>query len=205
VTRPTHGFLGFTVPAPPCSLWAHMTRLDRFIQRWRIRRAIAYLPPSARVVDIGAHEGELFISLGDRLGEGFGIEPLLAKAITAERYQVLHGYFPDVQPSSPGWDAVTMLAVLEHIPPAGQIRIAEACVQLLKPGGRVIITVPSPAVDIILNALRTLRLIDGMSLEQHYGFKPADTLRLFAAPHFRLFQRCTFQCGLNHLFVFERR
>lgn len=181
-----------------------MTRLDRFIQRWRIRRAVALLPPKARVVDIGAHEGELFALLGDRLGEGFGIEPLLAKPIESARYQVRPGFFPTVQPSNPGWDAVTMLAVLEHIPPAEQVRIAEACAKLLKPGGRVIITVPSPAVDLILNALRTLRLIDGMSLEQHYGYKPADTLRLFAAPHFRLFQRRTFQFGLNHLFVFER-
>ncbi len=181
-----------------------MTRLDRFIQRWRIRRAIAYLPPSARVVDIGAHEGELFATLGDRLGEGFGIEPLLAKPISTERYQVRPGFFPAVQPSGPGWDAVTMLAVLEHIPPAEQIRIAGACAQWLKPGGRVIISVPSPAVDLVLNALRTLRLIDGMSLEQHYGFKPADTLRLFAAPHFRVIQRQTFQFGLNNLFVFER-
>jgi hypothetical protein len=43
-----------------------------------------------------------------------------------------------------------------------------------------------------------------MSLEEHYGFEPADTKRIFAAPHFRLLHGSRFQGGLNHLFVFER-
>jgi SAM-dependent methyltransferase len=109
-----------------------------------------------------------------------------------------------VSPPDAEWDVVTMLAVLEHIPPAEQIRIAAACARLLRPGGRVIITVPSPAVDHILAVLRRLRLIEGMSLEQHYGFAPADTVRIFAPPAFRLHRRETFQLGLNHLFIFER-
>ena len=43
-----------------------------------------------------------------------------------------------------------------------------------------------------------------MSLEQHYGFKPADTPGIFAPARFRLIARESFQLGLNHLFVFER-
>lgn len=181
-----------------------MTLLDRYIQRQRLRRAAAWLPPGARVVDIGAHEGELFALLGDKLGAGFGIEPLLGRAIRQPRYEVVPGTFPAVSPPDSGWDAVTALAVLEHIPAADQAAFAAGCARVLRPGGRVVITVPSPAVDRILVVLRTLRLIDGMSLEQHYGFKPADSLGIFAPPAFRLIHRQKFQCGLNHLFVFER-
>ncbi|HRI82852.1 MAG TPA: methyltransferase domain-containing protein [Opitutaceae bacterium] len=181
-----------------------MTRLDRFIQRWRIRQAAKFIPPAARVIDIGAHQGELFDFLGNRLVAGFGIEPLLETPLRTARHELHPGLFPAVRPAAGGWDAVTMLAVLEHIPPPAQREIAAACAQLLKPGGRVIITVPSPTVDIILSALRFCRLIDGMSLEQHYGFKPGDTLKLFAAPEFRLHHRGSFQMGLNHLFVFEK-
>lgn len=182
-----------------------MTLLDRSIQRQRLRRAVAWIPPGARVVDVGAHEGELFASLGDRLGAGFGVEPLLNQPIHRPRYQVSPGFFPAVRPPDVGWDAVTALAVLEHIPPADQAAFAQGCAQILKPGGRVVITVPSPTVDRILAVLHALRLIDGMSLEQHYGFKPAECLGIFAPPDFRLIHRQAFQFGLNHLFVFERQ
>ena len=114
------------------------------------------------------------------------------------------GYFPAVRPTEANWDAVTMLAVLEHVPTKEQPALAAACYKLLKPGGRVIITVPSMAVDHILTVLRGIRLIDGMSLEEHYGFEPTDTERIFAAPEFRTLHRSRFQGGLNHLFVFER-
>jgi hypothetical protein len=64
--------------------------------------------------------------------------------------------------------------------------------------------VPAKTVDHVLSALRFLRLIDGMSLEEHYGFEPGDTVRIFSPPAFRLLHHSRFQAGLNHLFVFEK-
>lgn len=181
-----------------------MTGLDRFIQRWRMRQALRFVPDHARLIDIGAHEGELFKALGGRLGRGFGVEPLARAGLRTDRYAVTPGFFPTVRPSEGDWDAVTMLAVLEHIPTREQPALAAACRELLRPGGRVIVTVPAKAVDHILAVLRFLRLIDGMSLEEHYGFEPEDTPRIFAPPAFRLLHRSRFQGGLNHLFVFKR-
>jgi SAM-dependent methyltransferase len=181
-----------------------MKALDRFIQRWRIGQAKRFIPVQSRVIDIGAHEGELFAALGQRLQWGYGVEPLCPAIMVRDRFMVVPGYFPAQCPPEGKWDAVTMLAVLEHVPTSEQPALAAACHEMLKPGGRVIITVPSKAVDHILAALRFLRLIDGMSLEEHYGFEPADTLRIFTPPQFRLLHRSRFQGGLNHLFVFER-
>jgi hypothetical protein len=181
-----------------------MKALDRFIQRWRMRQAMRFIPARARVIDIGAHEGELFLALGRRLQEGFGIEPLRKDVLRDARFTIAPGFFPATRPPDGNWDAVTMLAVLEHVPMKEQPALAAACHELLKPGGRVIVTVPAKAVDHILAALRFLRLIDGMSLEEHYGFEPADTERIFAPPRFRRLHRSRFQGGLNHLFVFER-
>lgn len=183
-----------------------MKWIDRVLQRWRIRRALASLPPGAsRVIDIGAFEGELFLGLGDRLAEGFGIEPLLRLPLQGPRFSIHPGFFPEVRPASADWDAITLLAVLEHIPEKDQGALADACHALLKAGGRVIITVPSPFVDHILKLLTTLRLIDGMSLEEHFGFSPADTVRIFSAPRFKLVRHRRFQLGLNHLYVFEKQ
>ena len=181
-----------------------MKALDRFIQRWRIRQARRFIPDQARVIDIGAHEGELFEALGQKLQWGYGVEPLRPSPLLRDKFMVVPGYFPAQRPPEGNWDVVTMLAVLEHVPTSAQPALAAACQEVLKPGGRVILTVPAQAVDHILAALRFLHLIDGMSLEEHYGFEPADTLRIFDGPHFRLLHRSRFQGGLNHLFVFER-
>ena len=170
-----------------------MKGLDRFIQRWRMRQAMRFIPAGSRVIDVGAHEGELFRALGKNLGQGYGIEPLCPTALTEHNFTVVAGFFPAVRPAEGGWDAVTMLAVLEHVPTREQPALAASCHALLKPGGRVIITVPAKAVDHILAALRFLRLIDGMSLEEHYGFEPADTLKIFSAPGFRLVHGSRFQ------------
>jgi hypothetical protein len=43
-----------------------------------------------------------------------------------------------------------------------------------------------------------------MSMHEHYGFDPVDTLRIFSAPRFSLVGHRRFQLGLNNLFVFEK-
>lgn len=113
------------------------------------------------------------------------------------------GSFPDDLPADVGtFDAITMLAVLEHIPLERQAALAESCRRFLRDRGRLVISVPSALVDPILDGLKGLRLIDGMSLEEHFGFEVDSTPRIFG--QFHLLKRERFQLGLNNLFVFER-
>ena len=102
------------------------------------------------------------------------------------------------------FDAITMLAVLEHITPDQHFALVSGCARLLRQGGQLIITVPSPAVDHILAVLTTIRLVDGMSLEQHHGFEPHQTADIFCAHGFQPIAHHRFQLGLNNLFVFQR-
>src|SRR5258708_39960076 len=97
-----------------------MKALDRFIQSWRIRQAMRFIPTNARIIDIGAHEGELFMALGEKLQRGFGVEPLRTTTLTTARFVIEPGFFPAVRPRESDWDAVTMLAVLEHVPANAQ-------------------------------------------------------------------------------------
>jgi len=60
-------------------------------------------------------------------------------------------------------------------------------------------------VSILELALLTrLRLIHGMSLEQHYGYEVAQTPATFGAAGLTLESWSRFQIGLNHLFVFRK-
>jgi hypothetical protein len=182
-----------------------MKPLDIYIQKWRIKAAAHYIKPNSRIIDIGAHEGELFHALGSRLQEGFGIEPLLKQNIVSERFCIVPGRFPTKKPDTTNWDAVTMLAVLEHIPCDQHEALSLACHMLLVPNGRLIITVPSNRVDFILRILSKFKLIDGMSLEQHYGFNAEATPNIFSPPAWGLLVNRKFQFGLNNLYVFERK
>ena len=181
-----------------------MTWLDHFLQRQRIAQARSFLFSGARVLDIGSADGALFHAV-DFLGTGcMGIDPTLRQAVDGKNFKLLPGFVPQDMPAVEPFDAVTMLAVLEHFPESAYAPLAGGCCQFLKPGGKVIITVPSPRVDQILAVLQKLRLVHGMSLEEHHGYQVRHTTEIFGAPDFQLICHRTFQFGLNNLFVFKK-
>jgi len=180
-----------------------MTFLDKILQRWRIAKARPFLPHQGRVLDIGSADGALFRQV-DVLGSGcLGIDPTLRENVEGKGYRLIAGEFPRDMPPVQPFAAITMLAVLEHFPAIAYDALVEGCRRFLEPGGRIIITVPSPAVDHVLKVLGALRLVHGMSLEQHHGYQVHQTTKIFCLPAFQLVHHSGFQLGLNHLFVFE--
>lgn len=105
----------------------------------------AHLPPGElRLLDIGCGMGGLLPHLAE-LGEVAGVDPSM-QAVEHARQQsgadVRVGALPDDVPfEAAGFDAITLLDVLEHIDDdaAAARRIAE----LLKPGGLLFVTVPA--------------------------------------------------------------
>jgi SAM-dependent methyltransferase len=178
--------------------------LDRILQRWRISKVRPFLPPGTRVLDIGSADGTMFKHLSQLAPDSLGIDPTLKTETYVGGRRLLPGFFPQDMPAVKPFDAVTILAVLEHFPETAYGPLRFGCAQFLRPGGRVIITVPSPAVDRILEVLKALRLVDGMSLEEHHGFEVRQVWEIFGAPEFKMVCHRRFQLGLNHLFVFER-
>ncbi|MFP6583487.1 MAG: methyltransferase domain-containing protein [Candidatus Hydrogenedentota bacterium] len=133
----------------------------------------------AHVLDIGCHQGELFEQI-PAITSGVGLDPLFEGSESSSQFQFEKGIFPDDMPvKSERFDAIVALAVFEHVPPTDKEAFADACIRFLEPGGRIIVTVPSQRVDTILAILRFLRLVDGMSLEEHHGFDPRTTPDFF--------------------------
>jgi 2-polyprenyl-3-methyl-5-hydroxy-6-metoxy-1,4-benzoquinol methylase len=179
---------------------------DRYLQNRRIARVRRFIPPGAKILDIGSADGALFRQLGPVVGAGsIGVDPTL-KASLMVNGAVLHpGFFPASVPDAAGpFDVITMLAVLEHFPEADYELLRKGCAAQLRTGGKLLITVPSPRVDYILKWLAFFRVIDGMSLEEHHGYEPGKTTGIFPPPQFRRVCHERFQLGLNHLFALER-
>jgi 2-polyprenyl-3-methyl-5-hydroxy-6-metoxy-1,4-benzoquinol methylase len=183
-----------------------MKWLDRYLRDLRIRQAMPYIREGDRLLDVGCFDTTLLRRASPRVRAAVGIDPL-ATPLVEGNIRVVRGVLDESAAAAHGllpgsFDCITMLAVLEHVPdPAA---MAARCAALLAPGGRIVITVPEAKVDHILAVLRTLRLIHGMSLEEHHGYDTAQTRPVFEGAGLRTMAARKFEFGLNNLFVFER-
>jgi 2-polyprenyl-3-methyl-5-hydroxy-6-metoxy-1,4-benzoquinol methylase len=183
-----------------------MSVIDLGLQHWRIFRALPYVPKGGTVLDVGTGDGQMLKRLGSRIRRGIGVDPLLTAEVVRDRYTLIPARFPEGVSFPPEmFDAITMLAVLEHFPLDLLPSCRKACEKLLRPMGYLIITIPSPHVDIVLRILRHLRLVDAETLHEHHGLEPESVLEIFSRGSFNIIRKAKFQLGLNHLLVFQKQ
>ena len=176
---------------------------DHLIQKWRMHVAARWIPQGSRVLDIGCHQGEFLLWLGGKITPSVGFDPLYKEISDSEGHKFFAQNFQaDLPFEDNSFDAIVLLATIEHI--HEKSGIARESARLLRVGGQIIITVPSLLVDKILDILLLLRIVDGMSLEEHHGFLPDELPGIFIPEGFRLRKKQKFQFGLNNLYVFER-
>ena len=154
------------------------------------------------MLDVGCADGALVRLGGARIESAVGIDPD-ATTGTLGSFESRAGTFPDAVRTGETFDAIVMLAVVEHVPADELATWAAACAQLLRSDGRLVITVPSPAVDHLLHWGMRLHVLAGMDAHHHHGFIPEDVPRIFGS-ELTLLHRSRFQLGLNNLFVFRR-
>jgi 2-polyprenyl-3-methyl-5-hydroxy-6-metoxy-1,4-benzoquinol methylase len=183
-----------------------MKKLDIHLQNARIKKAIPFITPGNNILDIGSGDGSLFkfLEQGKIHFTGIGLDPEIQQEIHTENYNILKGKFPNDSIKGRKFDLITALAVLEHIPKDILGIFALNCNEHLVKGGFLVITVPSKQVDQILKMLIGLRIIDGMEVEQHYGYNTDWTIPLFTENGLELVKHEKFQLGLNNLFVFRK-
>ena len=175
--------------------------IDRLLERLRFNKAKTYIPKDTRLLDIGTGDGSFLRFLNGHILSGVGIDPLITSTIQTKSYTLLPGSFPNDYHTDERFDVITLLAVVEHIPENELHKVADACWNLLTPDGRVIITVPHPFVDKILDVLKFFRIIKGLSLEEHHGFNPEVLPDIFS--RWKLCKKERWELGCNYLFIFE--
>jgi 2-polyprenyl-3-methyl-5-hydroxy-6-metoxy-1,4-benzoquinol methylase len=183
-----------------------MKLADKLLRFWRVTVALRYLPKrTANIFDIGCDDGYLLRKLLPITKKQDGIDPRLHIGSIGNNSELIKGFFPSSireKQLNGLYDAVFALAVFEHFSESDLRESAYAISKMLSKDGRLIVTVPHPFVDKILDLLVWMKLVDGQALEEHHGFDPG-ALTSYFSDFLELVEHKRFQFGLNNIFVFK--
>ena len=157
-------------PKPP------VTYRDGVLEAWlasqRAQMADRLIPlplRGGRILDLGCGATPLFLAR-TTFREKYGID-LAPHGFEAERGIVLrtmdlkrHSALP-FRPDY--FDAVTMLAVLEHVEPEAVPTLFAEVRRVLKPGGRFVLTTPCPWAGPLLRIMAGLGLVSAQGVAEH--------------------------------------
>lgn len=160
------------------------------------RRLKAVLPHvSGRLLDVGCGSNRLVRHYSN--GVGVDVYPWPGADLVVGDTAALHW-------TSESFDTVTIVAALNHIP--NRAAVLTECRRVLKPGGRVVITMLTPRTSRIWHWLRAPWDADqrerGMQPGEVYGFTAAELVELFARCGFILVSQQRFMLGFNRVYVF---
>ena len=178
------------------------TAFDRFVARCRFRAAAPHIRDRSTVCDLGCGAGAPFLNyIESRLLSGTGLDEHVGQS-PQENISVVRADITAKLPLEAGqFDHVTMLAVLEHLTEPTRL-LAEAY-RILRPGGSLIMTWPSPAVDPFLEVLTRIKLVhDELGFDQHQPRIPTEKLKeMLRGIGFTRFEDGRFEMGLNNWLV----
>lgn len=177
------------------------TTFDRFVAWCRFRAALPHIREGARVCDIGCGLDARFLKwLEPRIRGGLGLDYQVSGAPPRSSV-VLADISKELPVKSGQFDHAVMLAVLEHLrEPENVLREAH---RVLVPGGSLIMTWPTAAVDPMLQVLHGIGLVSKeMESEKHEHRIPLPTLEaMLREMGFERFLHRRFEFGLNNLLV----
>lgn len=160
--------------------------LDMFICRWRSRIVRDHIRSGDTVLDFGCGFQALLlraVQLEIKLGIGLDYDAVpgrLAPNLETRQFHFKDRFeFPDRT-----FDQVVMLAVLEHIPLDQVDPLMAEFTRILQPGGRVLITTPTPAAKPVLEFLAfKLHLISKPEIADHRHYYSQADLQALANRH----------------------
>jgi SAM-dependent methyltransferase len=160
------------------------------------RRLKAVLPHvNGRLLDVGCGSNQLVRQYAN--GVGVDVHPWAGADVVVSDTAALEW-------ESGSFDTITIVAALNHI--ANRAAVLNECRRVLRPGGRVVITMLTPRTSRIWHWLRAPWDADqrdrGMKPGEVYGFTAAEVLDLFRRSGFTLLAQQRFMLGLNRVYVF---
>lgn len=159
-----------------------------------------HVPPDAKVLDVGCGRAAAFLrAIAPRIQQGVGVD-FKVKEMQLENIQTVQLKLADQLPfADASFDVVTMLAVLEHI--EQEKPILREIHRVLRPGGKLVLTVPSVWSQPVLEFLSyRLKIVDEAEIRDHKRYYNRRKLKqvLISETQFSSFDHRYFQLWMNN-------
>jgi SAM-dependent methyltransferase len=180
--------------------------LSHYLKKKRLQVILPFIPPGARILDIGCDDAALLERLPVfksyvGLDRGAAVIERDRQRFRQEHVAFIRADLAGFSWPGPLFDVVVMAAVLEHLD--GLVPALDRLYPLVAENGALVATTPAPSARFILHAGAAVRLFARDSLNEHKNyFRRRDFLGL-AGWKLESFRR--FELGLNQLLVLRKR
>ncbi len=148
--------------------------LEPALARMRTHRANQLIPPdlrTGRILDIGCGSYPYFLA-HTAFEEKFAVDQLPMAQTTAVNHHI--EFFtldlnqePHLPFEADFFQAVSLLAVVEHLNPDSMAMLFKECRRVLTTGGRLILTTPAAWSDGLLKFMARLNLVSAEEINEH--------------------------------------
>ncbi len=152
--------------------------LEKWLAKKRANIANRLIPShlkKGRVLDIGCGQTPYFL-LTSQFRESYGLDRALAKIQLPDPSIKLFDFDLEKNRVLPFQDnffeTVTLLAVFEHLEPASLPQICQEIRRVLKPQGKLVLTLPTPIGDSLQQFLAKLRIVSPLEIAEHKAKYP---------------------------------
>lgn len=172
--------------------------LEPVFRKLRAGKVMRHLRKDMSVCDIGCGDGSFLFTISPYIARGYGFDKKAAER-SFDNVVIKKSHIEGTVPLGDGsMDCVTMMAVLEHLEePENVLR---ECNRILKPGGRILLTTPSPPAKPVLEFLSyRLNVVNPEEIRDHKRYFSKEDLReILTASGFKDVKVKAFEAGLNN-------
>lgn len=146
--------------------------LEGWLAKIRARVVDSLIPGELRegkILDIGCGSHPYFLAK-TIFAEKFGMDPNTDISGLEGEIELKRSYVSadsKLPYQDDFFNVVTMIAVVEHLEPSDLTFVFQEARRILKPGGRLIVTTPSPLADVLLKLMVSIGLLSKEEIEDH--------------------------------------
>ncbi|MDD4412679.1 MAG: class I SAM-dependent methyltransferase [Patescibacteria group bacterium] len=155
--------------------------IDAFLARQRAKKTLSRLKvitDKNKILDIGCGSYPFFLEQVD-FEEKFGLDPLTNDEFDIKGIKLIKQSFvgADIPFEDNSFNAITLLAVAEHLYLADDKLLFKEIFRCLKTDGIFILTTPTPWTDKLLRFLADSGLISKEEIDEHKALLPISLLK----------------------------